>query len=71
MVMNLWSNIDIRPGGFPRNLDPVGEGGGGCLRPARAAVLQSQTIISLSHIMFTKKGLKRDIPEGCAGSLPG
>ena len=20
---DLWSNIDIRPGGFPRNLDPV------------------------------------------------
>ena len=70
MVMNLWSNIDIRPGGFPRNLDPVGEGGGGCLRPARAAVLRSQHH-HLSLMMLTKKGLKRDIPEGCAGSLPG
>merc|ERR1719507_1408169 len=48
---NLWSNVDIRPGGFPRNLDPVGEGGGGCLRPARAAVLRDVLVLSLGEIV--------------------
>ena len=31
--------VDIRPGGLPSDLDPVGQGGGGCLGPAAAAVL--------------------------------
>ena len=52
-MMNLWSDVDIRPGGFPRNLDPVGERRSGSLGPTRAAVLKSQTIIFLSCCPFS------------------
>ena len=50
---NLWRNVDIRPGGFPGDLDPVWEGGGGGLGPAAPAVLGNVLVLGLSQEVLT------------------
>ena len=45
----LRRDVDVRPGGFPGNLDPVGEGGGGGLGPAAAAVLRDVLVLGLGE----------------------
>merc|ERR1719507_217945 len=48
---DLWSDVDIRPGGFPRNLDPVGERRSGSLGPTRAAVLRDMLVLCLGEVV--------------------
>jgi hypothetical protein len=44
---NLGGDVDIGPGTLPLDLDPVGHGWGGCMSPARAAVLGN---VLISHV---------------------
>ena len=46
---DLWSDVDIRPGGSPGYLDPVRQGGGGGLGPAAPAVLRDVLVLGLSQ----------------------
>ena len=42
---HLRRDVDVGPGGDPRDLDPVGEGGGGGLGPAGPAVLGAGVVV--------------------------
>ena len=69
---NLWRDVDIRPGGFPGDLDPVWEGGGGGLGPAGTAgeKLRWNIIFKLYElVMRNSRGfVNLTSTEGCAGS---
>ena len=57
---NLRRDVDVRPCRAAGNLDPVGEGGGGGLRPAAAAVLRDMLVLRLQYKSTSSKGAFRE-----------